>query len=162
MSTYYSAHIAIGYRFVISELLYPFEKHTTEFYHMEKRFDQKTGEELPEVKVIDKESITIYHINNQEFGWYLDFFEELCNHVQCDFSLLGDLNSLESSIVLTPKYTFESFFPGEDFGKVDFSNSLKFSDVLNLEPELLLLKNKLQSLRLRVPEPGVFLAYYYS
>ena len=158
----YSAHIAIGYRFVISELLYLFETHTTEFYHMERNFDQKTGKELDGIKIIDKESITIYHINNKDFDRYLDFFEELCDHIECDYSLFGYLNSLDSSIVLTPKYDFESFFPGEDFGKVDFENSFKFSDIVNLEPELLLLKNKLQSLGLIVPEPGVFLVYSYS
>lgn len=157
----YSAHIAVGYRFVKSEY-YIFETHTTEFYHMERNYDQKTGKELAEVKVIDKESLTVYHINNKDFYSYLEFIDELCLFLGCKYYIIGELNNLESSLILSPNYNFDSFLPGEDFGKVEFGNSFKFSDIVNLEPELLLLKNKLQSLGLRVPEPGIFLAYSYS
>jgi hypothetical protein len=41
MGIYYSVDLAVGYRFVKSEILAPFEKCTAEFFHMEKRFDEK-------------------------------------------------------------------------------------------------------------------------
>ena len=162
MGIYYSAHIVVGYRFIKNELLSPFEKHTTEFYHMEKRFDQKTGEELPEVKVIDKESLTTYYLNNVNFDYHDEFIEKLCTLIDCEYCTLGDLNGLESSIILSPNYDFQPYFLGDDFGKVEFGNSYKLSDIINLKEKLDVLKNKLQSLRLRVPEPGVFLAYSYG
>lgn len=159
MGTHFSSHIAIGYLFTENNLFFPFEKYTEEVFHMEKRFDQKTGKELSEVKIIDKKSSTVYLFNKKIIKYSLDFIEEFCKNINCKYSQIGDLNSFKNNIVLSPECKFEPYFSGDDFGNVRFGDSYKLSDINNSKKELKLLKNKLESFGLKVSEPGVFLAY---
>jgi hypothetical protein len=155
MSIYYTINIAIGYRFSPEELLKSFTFSTEETSHMEKRFNPKTGEELPEVKVITTKSYKYYQIDNRKICTSYDAIEAICHKLNCGFYSGGYDD--DNYFVLVPKKEMKPFYPGQDLGKVEYGDSYKLIDVVSFQEELQDLELKLTALGIKVPEAGVHL-----
>lgn len=68
MSTDYSASPVVGWIIPVDSFLRPLRKQVKEEFHLEDRFDQKSGKKVGQVKVVDKEGGWYYFFEGEEYG----------------------------------------------------------------------------------------------
>lgn len=168
MSTSYSFYLRVGFEITEDDIIKTFQ-HKEEsgepgIFHMEDRFDPKTGARIAPEKVWDKRpkahTKKWLEIDGQKI-------EDFGDNPDQDTSLL------ETMIGCRVGYFWNStggndnsyvFYPHSDgnesldFGRGSIHNiSMLYQDVVNLAPELDRIKEKLQSLGFPVKEAKVFL-----
>jgi hypothetical protein len=136
-------------------------------FHMEDRFDPKTGKKLNPVKVWDnhpsKESYLV--IEGYEFNedYDDDFIYLLSKKFNCHVEHNGNFSSGE---LVYHFYVNEVLFDDKNitkFGRITiYNDSISLDEINKLEPKALILKNKLESEGFKVPKPRVFLAQRYG
>jgi len=159
----YHHRICIGYRFRFLDLRKQFVKIIDEVFHMEKRFNPKTGERVKDVKFIDKSGYEIYKIGEFEYKSRFHFCETIAATCRCDNYYIGyasdedeygdeyDDNGVVFSIPTKKKEI--------DTGRWNCGGSFLFKDVAILGDKLEELKGKLESLGLKPGEPEVILCW---
>ncbi len=101
----YSSSVVIGFTMDQDDFLMPFKTTTEEKFHMEERFDQKTGKKLKPTKVIDEESIEAYLVDGVTHEDSYDALDALATIVDCNISSHGNACTGEYFMVgIEPKY----------------------------------------------------------
>lgn len=161
MSTTYSFILNIGYQISEEEFTKPFlvSEHVEGVFHMEDRFDPKTGEKVPQVKVWDKKPYTKqYYVFNGEkiqkdIYDLIDLFKKTYNsniHYYHN-SVTGDI-----TIAILPN---DYKPPLDDYGHVDCRDEpISFEKLKSYEPELKEIYNQYKSLGIVLGEPKVFIS----
>ncbi len=170
MGIYYSYYLVCGYELEEGEVLAKFLKSKTTkeegIFHMEDRFDEKTGAKLKQVKVWDKKPVreteTWYVIGDYDSS-KTDYWDEIdyeevlpaleklfdCK-VTFGFSCTGD-----------NKLYFEADIPAEggyDAGKITISrSSIDVSDIVKSLDKLKTLGETLRSYGFEIDEPTVMI-----
>jgi len=89
----YSSAVIIGFTMNQDEFLMPFKTTTDEKFHMEERFDSKTGMKLRSVKVVDEESIEGYVVEGITLENSYEVLETIAVVVGCRISSHGNMCS---------------------------------------------------------------------
>ena len=163
----YSFYLRVGYTLTESEVAAPFSRELVVkddgSFHMEDRYDSKTGAKLNPVVVWDRKPKNYkekwYEVDEEKLeAWEPEdierFFEKKlpgCN-VQCIYSFVGD----ENYFIF---YPHEDEGPGLNKSRVSVYNcSMDFETVKNLEVPLKNLKDSLESFGYKVGKAKVFVA----
>lgn len=151
----YNASIAFGYSYSADELKQIFSVHVPEESHLERRWDPKTGQELPKVKVVDTKEGTYLRFQGEEMMYLPELCEAICTETGCFYSGFNAYDEEPDTIVfgLVPKTKLAG---GHDFGHVSSGDSYSMEDVLALLPQLHKLSDKLLDLGLRPKTLGVY------
>ena len=100
----YSSSVIIGFTMEQEEFLMPFKTVTEEKFHMEERFNPKTGKKLPDVKVIDQASEDAYLVEGETYEYEYDALDAIASIVGCNISSHGDQVSGDDFMVgIEPK-----------------------------------------------------------
>lgn len=161
MGLNYSFHIGIGFVIPFKDVLEavnPFLKTTTEIFHMEDRYDPKTGEKLQPSKIIDIESESYYEFDNIKFNHRLEFLDYFFHYHEVNFS--SDID--ENVVYLTIKIEHT----GEDdveCGRMSAGDSVLYTNAFSKESQLAIEKIEdfiTKELRFVPPEPKIFIENY--
>jgi hypothetical protein len=162
MGHYVNTDIRVGFRLKYNKAVKPFIKVVEEQFHMEPRFDPKTGAACQSVKVVDKEASESFKIGEYEYSSYYDLFDTLAASCHCQWGMMGSMcddmeNNYIAITVKLPK-TIKSG-DGDRIG-----GSFKYSDVMRAGDKLGELKRNLESLGydLSSEEPEVMLYWHHG
>lgn len=137
MSVDYSASLAIGYE-VTTEMLERFKVRTDPVWHMEARFNPKTGEKLPDERIEDEPAGEVYRFGGAEYDYPEDLINDLCHKLNaCYHSSMeyyGD--TADMYFVVGPRLKSVEDYEGEDIGKLSIYGKMDWQDVLALGEEL--------------------------
>lgn len=160
----YSCSLVYGFEFDQKEVEGLFCKKNKDpgSFHMEDRFDAKTGAKVAPEKVWDKKPSTEkwYEIDGEKFDdidseeWEKILEEKLGCHVE----MFGSWPSGELTYVfhINPSVGWKE---ADDYGKVTVYNNVIGQDELaEMMPEAMKLKSKLKEMGLNPPEPMIFIA----
>ena len=139
-----SHSICIGFRFSFREATEPFVTRTPEEFHMEPRFDPKTGKPAGEEKIVDKHGYETYRIGDFEYEDYHRLFDTLAASCRCGWGVLGSycLSMDENKIVIYVEMPSEI-----DTGDgMDTNGSFKLNDVVAAQSKVKQLEKNLTSL----------------
>lgn len=158
MGINYTFTLRVGYSLEQDVVHRVFEKTTPGEFHMEDRYDSKTGQKIGRVKVWDKQPETTFVIDGQEYDDDMDAITSaLARFLGCDVAVSGSYP--------TGEFSYDFTFPTRnksktiDYGKIDLCNpSMYFSDVVAMEKELWDLKYKMDKLGLNPGNPKVFIS----
>lgn len=160
----YSASIAFGCRVTPEMIGQVFGVTLPEKFHMEDRFDPKTGKKLPQVKVIDWEEMNVYKIDkgaDEYFEDQIELMEEVCKRARASYWIVSDYDAPpdETTFIVgvTPKKSGDD---GESWGRVDTGPSYSLDDVADLRPELEEIRKRLKDMGLKIGPPRVYCAMY--
>lgn len=154
----YSFYLAIGFIVDKQELLRPFATEVKEQFHMEDRFDPKTGVKLEPVKVIDSDGGTQYSLDGQIFDENSEYevLEGLEDLLGCSITLGGGYSDNKTAYV---SVNFET--TGEDDvdeGRVSVGPSVTFEEVAKAQVRALDLKKRLNELGVKsLGKPKVYI-----
>lgn len=101
----YSSATVIGFVMDQDDFLMPFKTMTEEKFHVEDRFDQRTGKKLKPVKVVDEPSEEGYVVDGEVYECSYDVMDALSSLVGCDIRQHGNACTGEDFMVsVEPKY----------------------------------------------------------
>lgn len=84
----YSFWLVIGYKIDSANLPESMVRRTEEKFHMEDRYDQRTGEKLVPVKVVDEEGgEEVYHVNGKECVDTYELADALAKELGCSVEI---------------------------------------------------------------------------
>lgn len=166
MSIHYSFYLRAGFNVPTEDLKKLFEQKTVTHeegsFHMEDRFDSKTGQKVEPVKIWDKKPKTKterwWVIDGERFDDWEDeimtrvFEEKLGCHVDYYWQAYGN----------DPSFGFYIHDPNNDDsmdeGRFAIHNlSMDYAAVCAMQPKLAELKQKLQAMGVDPGEPEIFL-----
>lgn len=164
----YSCKLVYGFEFDQEDVHAIFQKSekVEGTFHMEDRFDPKTGAKVKQEKVWDKKphTKTWYEIDGKKFD-YLDseewdaLFEK---KLGCHVDTCGSFPSGELTYVFYVNKPI-NWKNADDYGKVTvYNNVINHAELTELMPKALALKCLLESLGLEPDEPKVFIAVRIS
>lgn len=169
MSVSYKLRLCFGYEIKESIAMAPFLKSHTEvkdgIFHMEDRFDPKTGVKVNPEKIWDVKPINRttrwYEIGNHRIEEHdaLEAISSLEQHYDCYVECFGSFVAANST-----KFVFYvnepiSWKDAADYGRFSVYNDLiSLDEISKLTPKVLELKRKLEADGLKVDEPRCFLA----
>lgn len=137
MSIDYSASLAIGYE-VSQEQLDRFKVRTDPVWHMEARFNPKTGEKLPDERVEDEAAGHVYRFDGAEYDYVEDMVNDLCHKLNACYHSSMEYygNCDEQCFIIGPRLKSVEDYDGEDIGQLSIYGKVRFQDVLALGEEL--------------------------
>ena len=160
----YSYNLCMGFEVPEGTVHAKFRK-TEEFpgtFHMEDRYDPKTGTKLEQVKVWDQKptSVTWYEVDGQKYTdpetecWEDILSEKFGCHVETyGCYLSGELNFVFDVSAQV------SYKDARSEGRITFYNeSLSCEEVFRLMPAALILQSRLEEAGFKVGKPRIFLA----
>ena len=143
MSIDHNASLGLGWVFTREELNKNFEVEVAEEFHMEDRFDSKTGQKLAPVKVIDRVGGNVLMFEGEEMEDIWQLAQELADYVGGRYTWEGETYySSDNLFVIGPNLPRD--FPFEEISK--------------LGPELERIGKNLESLKLDLGGPPQFFA----
>lgn len=168
MSYSYSLNLVVGFEISAEEFDAVFLHSHTEreegIFHMEDRFDSKTGVKTAPVKVWDKKpknnTTRWYEVGGEKHDFYIDpeeLTDILGEHFSCHVERFGNWSSGDfwfAFYVNKPK----SYQDSVDTGRYTIYNqSISIDELNELQPKIKELHDKLKEAGLPVKEPKVFI-----
>jgi hypothetical protein len=160
----YTYKLVYGFELDEEDVLAPFQhtKKTEGEFHMEDRFDPKTGAKLPAVKVWDKKptSERWYEVDGKKYD---DLDPEEWDSILeekfgCFVEQMGSFPSGELTRIFHVNQSM-NWKDADDYGRITvFNNAMSATLLKELEPKANELKTKLQAFGYEVSEPQVFIA----
>lgn len=135
-------------------------------FHMEDRFDPKTGNKLKQEKVWDRKpsTDTWYEIDGEKVDELdsEDWDSYLSKYFGCNVETAGSFPSGELSYVFFVNESLH-YKDADDYGHVTvYNNVIDHKTLLDLAPKAMELKDKLLKVGLKVEDPTVFIAMRIS
>ncbi len=162
MGHYVDCSIRVGFRLKYEDMVKPFLHKIGEEFHMEPRFDQKTGKQIEDEKIVDKAGYNLYKIGDFEYRNVYDLFSTIGASCRCNCGVFGSacVAMEENDIVFTVKMPKEidTGMPGMN----SYGGSFLFKDIVILSDKLQELKRNLKSLGLEIGEPEVMLYWHHG
>jgi hypothetical protein len=156
MGTEYNSSLGIGFRVRYSQLLEKFGRKTSERFHMEDRFDPKTGKKTGPVKVIDQEEMVSFIFDGEDFqDDVYALVEAIQEKVGCAHYEEVDETGLEDAL-----YVFGPNIRTDDedtfsYGRFNTYGPMMVRDIVAVQEELVRIGNRLRAQGLDVGEPVV-------
>jgi hypothetical protein len=161
MSTSYNFSLVVGFQILESVMDKAFVKTISNpgKFHMEDRFDPKTGQKVTPVKIWDEKPLksSCAELNGVKYDNTIesDFISELENVLGCNISYVFTYDE-------ECKFDFYLHEDGQcdiDSGHVSVHNSrMDLNEVVKMLPKLIELKQDMESLGLTVGKPEVFIS----
>jgi hypothetical protein len=167
MGVYYSLRLCVGFELTENEAKAPFVRKTEQkidgSFHMEDRFDPKTGAKLEPIKVWDRKPKTItdrwYEIDGQKYddGFYDDkFVKDLKVKLGCHIEMFGSLPSGDITFAFYLNKPSDTHY---ETGKYTMYNDhISIDELMDILPKLHLLKERMEKYGYKPSEPRVFIA----
>lgn len=159
MSIDYSVHLGVGYILDREDIVALFRVEIPEKFHMEKRFDPKSGKKIEPEKVIDEESGEEFEYKGKKYENEYELFEALGQDLGCNIANCGGYSDDE---VIRVTLDIETDDSGVDDGRFTVGGAAAFNDVTAKRAELMALKKKFKKLGIDLGEPKVFPAWDIS
>ncbi len=166
----YSFFPVVG--FVVDEAaLEPLVNVVGELYHLEDRYDQKTGAKLEPVKIVDSQEKRGYALEGEAMvnseGDPMDFCEtceEISRKIGCAAQICGSDSNSSYFAVFGPKIKPVEDHPlSMDDGRISSEPPLLFSDVVASSAiEMARIRAELTILGVKVDEPIVGVGWFVS
>ncbi len=158
MGITYSFTLRVGFALDHGEVQKKFEQKTPGEYHMEDRYDTKTGQKIKQVKVWDKHPVTVIMIDGEEVEDDGETIEAvLAEKLDCDVETSGSYSSGDFEYNFVPKRTGK--YSSIDYGRIYlYNHSIPFQDVVAMGPELEAIKRKLITWGFNPGEPRVYVS----
>ena len=159
MSTDYSSVLGVGFVLPLEEALDPFRKVSPETSHTEDRYDEKTGEKLDPVRVVDREEGDTFMWPGEpksetEDSW--DFIYFIAEKLRCDSltfgNHMGDRDDIFVLFGAEVKSDNESGIEGVECGHINFAGNLSYESVVEVAAELKALKERMENYGLKPKE----------
>jgi hypothetical protein len=161
MGIHYSFNLAIGYIITEKEIFDLFLQRTPEEFHLEDRFDPKTGLKVQPLKVIDRHASGKFMLDGKQYGEGEDpesYMPAICKKITGArwwwHSYLNDNRTFIIGPVLPQKVT-DDF----DDGRVKCSGGFGFNDVVALAPRLGNIAAGMKKLGFEITEPVIVPAW---
>ena len=158
MGIHYGIGLAIGFTIRLEEFLKPFAKTREEEFHIEDRWDPKTGKKLEPVKVVDDEGDEWYEYGAASMDEE-ELMEAVGNNFKCNINYIGDCEASEAVLEITLDdvvYTSEDDY---DDGRVSIGCSMKFEELVALQSRLRSTKQAFEEIGIVLGEPKVMCSY---
>lgn len=158
MGVHYSFSLQVGFRFDQEDVHQHFRTVIPAIFHMEDRYDTRTGQKTGQVKVYDRHETSYIEIN----GEHLDDDSEavsqaLATLLDCDVETGGSYSSGDLEYFFMPHRTKKSESP-LDYGHVSIHNpSMSFFEVRQMFAPLAKIELKLREIGLKPSEPQVYI-----
>ncbi len=143
MSTEITVALIIGFAIDMDDLSMPFKVTLPQVSHVEDRYDQKTGEKLEAVTVVDSEEREAYVFEGEEYAEGTELTEAMEQHIRCRINPHGDFFSGDLQYSIQPVKTA---------GKPEMS----IIEVLTFEAECLRIKRAFEKYGIHLGQPSVF------
>ncbi len=143
MSTEHTASLIIGFSIDMDDLGMPFKVTLPQVTHVEDRYDQKTGEKLGPVTVVDSEEREAFVFEGEEYAEGTELTEAMEQHIRCRINPHGDFFAGDLVYSIQPTKTA---------GKPEMS----IIEVLTFEAECLRIKSAFAKYGIHLGEPSVF------
>lgn len=128
----------------MENVLKPFRKEQEEKYHMEDRFDEKTGKKVSEVKIIDQQAVATYTYNGKDYREFeRDLLEALSEDLGCTIADGGGYSDGTTAYV---SVSFVTDGSGEDYGRVDTGGKATLDEISICKAKCMSLKQELNKL----------------
>ena len=166
MSIDYTFALCIGFELDKDEVEKPFKltnKYPGEF-HMEDRFDPKTGAKIEPVKIWDKKPKTErwYEIDGVKYDDFFEMEDVLGKKFDCYVGEYGSFCSGDNTYVFCVN-DIGSYKDAGNYGNITvYDKSLTFTDLPDLMAKAYGLRERLQSAGYNPGEPKVFIAQRVS
>lgn len=169
MGISYKLRLCFGYEVKEEAAFAPFLKTHTEVkegvFHMEDRFDPKTGDKVEPEKVWDikpsKKVTKWVEIGGVRIEDYnaLELISQLEDYYECNVETFGSFVSSNAKTLVFYVNEPVLWKDASDYGKFSvYNNSLSLEEISKLTPKVLSLKEKLEANNIKVNEPKCFLA----
>lgn len=155
----YSVNLGIGYILDREDIIAPFRVEVPEKFHMEDRFDPKTGKKLAPVKVVDEEGGEEFEYKGERHEDSYELFQAIGEDLGCNIDNCGGYTDGETIRVTLEIETDDS---GVDDGMFTVGGAASFDDVTAKRAELKELKKRFKKLGIDLGEPKVFPAWDIS
>lgn len=159
MGTDYNAGIDMGFVFQRDNLLVKYEKEIPAKFHMEDRFDSKTGKKLPQVKVIDEAEYTVFEFNGKTYEEDEELFRAIAQATKCVYSVFGSGSLGGSDYVLFGLSGEARNNYGVDAGNVQMGGEIDVNTVVRYAPRLEKLRDRLRKLGLKPRQAEVVVTH---
>lgn len=168
MGVSYSLRLCFGFELDYSVVDASFAKHVSDpgEFHMEDRFDPKTGDKVAPIKVWDRKpsKTSWYEIDGQKYD---DLEPEelgrlLENKLGCYVEQFGNWSAGELTWVFYVNDPID-WKEADHLGSATiYNNSIGYTHIIALMPKVLKLQKKLEDLGYKPGEPRVFIAQRVS
>jgi len=157
----YSASLGIGFVVSNDDLLKPFTVETEEKFHMEDRFDPKTGKKLAPVKVIDEEGGETYEFEGERYEDTYELFDAMGKKLGCEIANQGGYSNGETLYVFVDgvEHTGEDDC---DDGRFSVGTSVLFDEVARQKSALDKLAKAFKKYGIDLGPAKVFVAWDIS
>lgn len=162
MSTDYQAWIVVGYR-VEQVAVWPFKRRIPEKFHMEDRFDPKTGVPAPSVKVVDSPEKVVFDFAGVAHREFRTFCEAVAKKISCRVDFCHSTESVDH------EFAYFCPYPALKEGKYtclhphfDIGGPVKFSEVVKLDPEMIRIGMELEQVGIVTEDPVVAMCWRAS
>lgn len=156
----YSANVGIGFIVDREDLLAPFRVETEEKFHMEDRYDPKTGKKLEPVKIVDVEAGEIFEFEGKTFEEEYEVVEAIADKLDCIIEDTGGYTDCETlQITVKVEHTDED---DVDCDRFYVGSSILFDNVTALRAELKRVAKGFKKYGVDVGEAKVYVAYGIS
>jgi hypothetical protein len=155
----YSVHLGVGYILDREDIIAPFRVEIPEKFHMEDRFDPKTGVKLEPVKVVDEGGQEEFEYKGTRYEMEYELFEAIGQDLGCCIDNCGGYSDGETIRVTLDLDTDDS---GIDDGRFTVGGAITFDDLTSRRAELITLKKAFKKLGIDLGEAKVFPAWNIS
>ncbi len=146
----YAFNLGIGFVLDREDVLAPFRVEREEKFHMEDRFNPKTGKKVEPAKVVDEEAGEAFILDGTHHDDDWSFLEALSQKLGCDITNQGGYSD-DQTLYFTVKVKTTGEDGLED-GRMTVGYSIAFVTVIESSSSVMLLAAKLKKLGI---EPGV-------
>lgn len=165
MGVDYSHYLVFGFELDEDQALAPFKKQIKDEgeFHLEDRFNPKTGEKIKPEKVWDRKPSkqTWYEVNGEKFDedFPYEHFEEVVGELLgCEIQSCGSWPSGELTKVFHVNKSM-GYKEADDYGRhTIYNNEMSAEELTKLIPAAQALKEKMEALGYKVSEPTIFIA----
>ncbi len=139
----YSFSLAVGFVVAMDSLVKPFIVKKEEKFHMEDRFDPKTGKKIGQAKVVDQSAEEEYAYKGETYECRYEMFEALEVDLDCSINSGGGYSDGKTAYI---SVEFETDDSGEDYGRVCVGGKATFEEVAKCKKKCADLKKTLTKL----------------
>lgn len=139
----YSFNLAVGFIVDTEDFIKPFRTMNEEKFHMEDRFDPKSGKKVGQEKVIDQEAEEAYTYKGKTYEEQYEFLEALCEDLGCTVDDGGGYSDNEKVYI---SVDFETDDSGQDYGRVCVGGAATFDEIAKCKKKCADLKKALNKL----------------
>jgi hypothetical protein len=156
----YNATLEIGFVFKSNEVAKIFKKEIPEKFHLETRYDPKTGAVLKgKEKIIEREGYIEYHFKGKCQPDQEELFASIAQEIRCQYLSFGDMCCGPDYVVFKPNFQARKQYGYDDRGRHTIEGEIDVNAIIKMAPILEKLKTRLRKLGLKPRNAEVLVAH---